>query len=286
MDHPVVVFVGAVVLLLALGWPFLHVRLNAPDARILPASVPSRQAFDTLAGEFQIGEFGPLLLAVRARGPVTDPANVGLLYDYSRRIAADPRVSRVESVVDIDPRLDREQYQLLLGGPGGPGDRYVADTLARTTDGDLTAFTIVTWYGPNDAEGRALVKDLRDPSSRLAPPAGLSVLVGGGAAEVVDVVDRIGADFPRTALFILLTTVPDPVRAAPIGRAAHQGHRHEHAVHRGQLRRPGLDLPGRQPLGAAGLHPAGLRGDDAAGDPVLRALRAVDGLRGLPAQPR
>ena len=71
---------------------------------------------------------------------------------------------------------------------------------------DLTAFTITTWYGSNDAEARALVHDLRDPASPLAPPAGLGVRVGGGAAEVVDVVDRIAADFPRTALVILLST--------------------------------------------------------------------------------
>ena len=54
--------------------------------------------------------------------------------------------------------------------------------------------------------GRALVNDLRDPASPIGPPPGIRVLVGGGAAEVVDVVDQIGADFPRTALFILVTT--------------------------------------------------------------------------------
>ena len=42
--------------------------------------------------------------------------------------------------------------------------------------------------------------------SALAPPAGVEVLVGGGAANVTDVVERIGADFPRTALFIFVTT--------------------------------------------------------------------------------
>ena len=34
----------------------------------------------------------------------------------------------------------------------------------------------------------------------------MTVLVGGGAADVADVVDRVAADFPRTALFILVTT--------------------------------------------------------------------------------
>jgi RND superfamily putative drug exporter len=206
MDHAGLVFVPTLGLLIVLGLPFLHVRFNAPDATILPSDVPSRQAYDTLVTKFQEGEFAPLLLAVQTVGPVTDPANVGLLYDYSRRIAADPRVERVESIVDVDPRVTREQYQLILSSPSGPADRFVADTLSRTTKGNLTAFTVVTYYGPNRQEGRALVDALRDPGSALAPPAGLTVAVGGGAAEVKDVVDRIAADFPRTALFILIST--------------------------------------------------------------------------------
>jgi RND superfamily putative drug exporter len=159
-----------------------------------------------LTSSFQEGEFSPLLLVVRTDGPATHPLNVGLLFDYSRRIAADPRVARVDGIVDVDPRLDRAQYQLLLGSPGGPGDRFVADVVRRTTNGDLTALTVTTRYGPNDAEARALVHDLRDVRSALAPPAGLSVLVGGGAAEVVDVVDRVAADFPRSALVIIVGT--------------------------------------------------------------------------------
>ena len=139
-------------------------------------------------------------------GPATSPANLAALYDYSRRIAADPRVRRVESLVDVDPRLGLAQYQLLYGDPNGPRDRYVATTLAATTRADLTAFQVYTPYGPNRDEGRALVRALRDPSGPLAPPAGVTVLVGGGAADVTDVVDRVAADFPRTALFIIVTT--------------------------------------------------------------------------------
>src|SRR6185312_4690244 len=84
--------------------------------------------------------------------------------------------------------------------------RFVAMTLAATTRGDLTAFTITTPYGPNAEQGRALVRDLRTPNGPLAPPAGVSILVGGGAADVDDVVSRVWADFPRTAAFIVLTT--------------------------------------------------------------------------------
>ena len=70
--------------------PFLHVRFNAPDSTILPANVPSRAAFDRLADAFGEGEFAPIVLAIRTDGPATSPANVAALYDYSRRLAADP----------------------------------------------------------------------------------------------------------------------------------------------------------------------------------------------------
>ena len=185
MDRPVAVLVPTLAILLLLGVPFLHVRFNAPDATILPAGVPSRASYDLLASTFGEGEFAPLELAIRTTGPATSPANLERLYDYSRRLAADPRVTRVESLVDVDPRVTLAQYQLIYANAGGPRDRYAAIRLEATTRGDLTAFTLFTPYGPNRDEARDLT---------------------GGAADVVDVVSRIGADFPRTGLFILVTT--------------------------------------------------------------------------------
>ncbi len=206
MDRPVRVFVPTLLLLVALGLPFLHVRFNAPDATILPPEVPSRQAYDLLLDSFQEGDFGPVVLAVRTDGPVLSADNIGRLHDYVGALRADPRVKRVDSLVSVDDRLGREQYQLIWSVAGGPGDAYLASLAERTTRADLTAVTITTWYGPNDPEARALIADLRDPASPLAPPDGLSVLVGGGAAEVVDVVDEIAAEFPRSAIVILLST--------------------------------------------------------------------------------
>jgi RND superfamily putative drug exporter len=206
MRRPVAVLIPTLALLFLLGAPFLHVRFNAPDAAILPADVPSRASFDLLRREFGEGEFAPLALAIRTDGPATSPDNLAELYDYSRRLAADPRIRRVTGLVDVDRRLTLQQYQLLYGDPNGPRDRFVQAALTATTNDDLTTFTLYTPYGPNRAEARALVADLRRDGSALAPPAGMTVLVGGGAADVDDVVSRVSADFPRTALFILVTT--------------------------------------------------------------------------------
>jgi putative drug exporter of the RND superfamily len=206
MQRPMVFLLPTLGLLLLLGSPFLHVQFNSPDASILPADLPSRAAFDRLRDAFGEGEFAPIAIAVRTNGNATDAQNVAALFDYSRRIAADPRVTRVDSLVDIDPRLMLSQYQLMYADPNGPRDRFVATALTATTNGDLTAFTITTPFGPNRDEGRALVRDLRAAAGPLAAPAGTTVLVGGGAADVADVVDGVAADFPRTAVFIIVTT--------------------------------------------------------------------------------
>ncbi|MFL5717365.1 MAG: MMPL family transporter [Chloroflexota bacterium] len=206
MRRPVAVLVPTLAFLLILGIPFLHVRFNAPDASILPPSVPSRATFDRLVADFGEGTFAPMSIAVRTNGSAISPGNIELLYEYSRRLAADPRIVRVDGIVDVDPRLGLPQYQLLYSSSAGPPDRFFREVLNATTRNDLTAFTIYTPYGPNRDEARRLVADLRDPSSSLAPPSGLMVSIGGGAAEVSDVVARVAADFPRTALFIVVTT--------------------------------------------------------------------------------
>jgi RND superfamily putative drug exporter len=206
MAHPVAVFVPTLGLLLALGIPFTRAHFNAPDATILPPSVPSRAAYDRLAAAFGEGTFAPLELAVQTDAPVTDPRTLAALYGYTRRLAADPRVRRVDSIVDLDPRITLAQYQLLYGAPGGPPDRVAAAALAAMARDHVTVVTLETPYGPNADQARQLVADLRDPRSPLAPPPGLHVLVGGGAADVTDVVARIGVEFPRTALFVIITT--------------------------------------------------------------------------------
>ncbi|HEY7130850.1 MAG TPA: MMPL family transporter, partial [Candidatus Limnocylindrales bacterium] len=120
MRRPVAVLIPTLAVLFVLGAPFLHVRFNAPDSTILPPEVPSRAAFDRLADAFGEGEFAPIVLAIRTTGPATSPENVSALYDYSRRLAADPRVRRIDSLVDVDPRLRKAQYQLLYADPNGP----------------------------------------------------------------------------------------------------------------------------------------------------------------------
>ncbi len=217
MRRPVAVALPTLALLIALGTPWLGVRFNAPDASVLPERLPSRQALDALTEAFGEGTFGPMSIAVRTEGPATTPANLALLYGWVQKMQADPRIARVDSIVSIDPRLTLAQYELLYASPAGaPPDRFAVQVLQLTTANDLTAIYVTPTYGPNRPQSRALVAELRaarpnalgaGERSAITPPDGIVALVGGGAAEIVDVVDTISAEFPRTAAVVILSTL-------------------------------------------------------------------------------
>ena len=216
MRRPLAVALPTLALLIALGTPWLGVRFNAPDGSILPERVASRQALDALTVAFGEGSFSPMTAAVRTNGPVTSPENIKLLYNWVQALQSDPRVARVDSIVSIDPRLTLTQYQLLYSAGTTPPDRYAAQILNFTTAGDLTTVSITPTYGPNRPESRALVSELRaahpnavgaGTPTAITPPAGLNALIGGGAAEIVDVVDTISGEFPRTAAVVILATL-------------------------------------------------------------------------------
>src|SRR6202030_627726 len=108
------------------GVPFLFVRFSAPDASILPKDVPSRQAYDLLAKRFNDRETTPIIMAVQTQGSVMSEQNIAYLYDYIRRIEADPGVQRVDSIVSADPRFTLAQYQLLYTHPQLIADPYLS----------------------------------------------------------------------------------------------------------------------------------------------------------------
>jgi len=219
MRHPVAVFVPTLALLVALGTPFLHVRFSAPDAYILPPDLPSRQALDLLRKEFGDSETAPVLVAVQVQGSIFDARNISRLYDFTHALGRDPRVARVESIVDLDPRITKAQYQLIYSDPARIPDLYARETARVTVSRSVALVKVSTRAAPVSEEAKGLVKDIR------ATPlgGGMSVLVGGTSAEVLDVVDTLYSDAPRAlgmvvvaiyvVLFFLFRSVLLPAKA-------------------------------------------------------------------------
>ena len=202
MRYPLQVFVPVFILLIALGLPFLGVRFSAPDASILPPDVPSRAAFDLLAKRFNDRETTPILLAVQTPGDVLTTTNIRNLYNYVRRIQADPRVARVDSIVSADPRYTLEQYELVYTHPQQISDPYLSAFLKPSVSGNTTLILVISKYGMLDQRSQALVQTIRNTT----PGNGITTLVDGSTAGDMDYVTSLYTDFPIAVVIVAITT--------------------------------------------------------------------------------
>ena len=201
MRYPLQVFVPVFILLIALGLPFLGVRFSAPDASILPPDVPSRAAFDLLAKRFNDRETTPILLAVQTPGDVLTATNIRNLYNYVRRIQADPRVARVDSIVSADPRYTLEQYELVYTHPQQISDPYLSAFLKPSVSGNTTMILVISKYGMLDQRSQALVRTIRNTT----PGNGITTLVDGSTAGDMDYVTSLYTDFPIAVVIVAIT---------------------------------------------------------------------------------
>ncbi|HYK84672.1 MAG TPA: MMPL family transporter [Ktedonobacteraceae bacterium] len=202
MRYPLRVFIPVFLILVSLGLPFLGVRFSAPDASILPPSVPSRAAFDLLAKRFNDRETTPILLAVQMQGNVMTPDNIRKLYAYIQRVQADPRVARVDSIVSADPRFTLDQYELLYTHPQLIADPYLSALVKSSVAGDTTMVLVISKYEMLDARSQALVQTIRNTN----PGNGITTLVDGSTAGDMDYVTSLYTDFPIAIIVVAITT--------------------------------------------------------------------------------
>jgi RND superfamily putative drug exporter len=202
MRYPVRVFIPVLLVLIALGLPFLSVRFSSPDASILPKDVPSREAYDLLATRFDVHETTPIVLVVQTQGNVMSEANIRYLYDYVRRIEADPRVARVDSIVSADPRFTLDQYELLYLHPELNVDPYLSVLAKSTVAGNTIVIQVISKFDALDPRSQELAQTLRN----TPPGHGMTLLVTGQSAANIDYVNSLYTAFPLAMLVVALIT--------------------------------------------------------------------------------
>jgi RND superfamily putative drug exporter len=199
MARPWAVLIPTLALLLLLGAPFLHANISSSDATIIPPELESRQGFDLLVSEFGAGAISPYLMVLESTtGTITDK-QLGSIYDEVVKLDADPRITRVQSIVS--PHLPKQQALLAARVQRGLNGMGVDIGLNRLASDRTAVIVIYADALPNDAASKALLADLR-----ATEVPGFEVLVGGGTAEIVDLVDEVSTDFPRAIALVVVAT--------------------------------------------------------------------------------
>ncbi len=203
MAHPWRTLLPAVALLLVLGSPFLNLRLGLSGADTLSTDSESRRGEELLDKQFPDTSAFPMVVMLDyPQGSPLTRKRVGEAYDLSRWLEDRKGVKEVESIVDLDPRFSRDQYQELLSGPRGDLPPHVRKALKRTTGDHVTVLTAYTSVGYNSDEAYELVREVRERH----PEVGGEVLVGGWAAFDLDLTDSVYEAAPPAIAFVVLAT--------------------------------------------------------------------------------
>lgn len=203
MRRPASFFVVVLIVLLAVGAPFLSVRFSSPNETILPPTVQSRQAYDLLVKYFNQSEIYPITLAITTpQGNILSPDNIYYLYQFTHELQQDPNVERVDSITTAEPRLNVQQYQTIYQLGDQLQNPYLSGFLKQFAKGDTTLISIVTKKPPLDPDTEALMAKIRNTPL----PNGLQMLVGGQTAGVVDTVGGIYSNFPFAVTLIVIST--------------------------------------------------------------------------------
>jgi putative drug exporter of the RND superfamily len=198
----VIVLVPTLILILAIGAPFLRLRLANGDITLLPAATESRQGYDLLRAQFPREDQSQFTVVVQYPGgsPLA-PERVGALYDLSQRLGTIPGVLRVGSTVNLDPTLDRAAYQRLYA-PGANPPAAAQDAITRTVGPQIATLTLSSALPASSDAARAIVRQVRTQRT----VADGQLLVSGATATDIDTIAQIRADTPAALLFVMVAT--------------------------------------------------------------------------------
>ncbi len=203
MAHPWRTLFPVVALLLVLGSPFLDLRLGLSGAETLSKDAESRLGEELLDQQFPDSSAYPtvVVLDYKQGSPLTKE-RIGEAYDLSRWLAERPGVKEVDGMVDLDPKLSRDQYQELLTAPREDMPAQVREALKRTTGDHAAVLTAYTSVAYNSEKAHDLVREVRGQH----PEVGGEVLVGGWAAFDLDLTDSVYDAAPPAIAFVVLAT--------------------------------------------------------------------------------
>jgi len=198
MQHPIVVGLSVLAILMILGLPFLRVTFATPDVKVLSTQQDARIVSDRLSQDFIQQGNSQLVIALQTPGNALSSTNLASLDDYVRTIEGIPGVISVDSVVTLNPSLTLANYQQLYSHPGvNPQLTAIA---AQLVNGDTTKTTVAMQPADHTTAAENIVSQVR----AIHAPGGFVPLVDGVTAYQIDLLASLRATLPYALLVIII----------------------------------------------------------------------------------
>ena len=198
MQHPIVVGLSVLAILVILGLPFLRVTFATPDVKVLSTQQEARVVSDRLSQDFIQQGNSQLVIALQTPGNVLSSTNLASLDSYVHTIEGIPGVVSVESVVTLKPSLTLVDYQQLYAHP--VVNPQITAIAAQLVNGDTTKITIAMQPADHTTAAENIVSQVR----AIHAPGGLVPLVDGVTAYQIDLLASLRATLPYALLVIII----------------------------------------------------------------------------------
>lgn len=199
IKHPLYFFISILILLLLLGYPFLNVKLGISDFKIFPERSENREFFDDYAKKFKEQELTPILIIAQSYPhSILSNSSISKLDRLTHKLKNDPRVYDVNSIVNTEPQLSKEQYYALYSMPKKQMNPNIKKLLDATTRHYLTVISVVSKYSSNSEETQQLIKELKHMKVK-----GLTLKITGSPVTNFDVLKSIYHTLPYAIFWIL-----------------------------------------------------------------------------------
>ena len=225
MRRPAISLLAGALPLVIAGLPFFSINLSIPDHRALPEGAESRTVGEALVNDFPRNETLPIQIVVRTGEQAMGASSLSALFDYTRRLQAMPGVTRVDSLVTLDPRLDAggsaayAAFYSSIGNPANPQSALAARAAAQFAHDNYSVVNVLYESEPLGNAAQELVRQIRE----VAPPEGVNAWVGGYTAELDDFLASLQTGVPWAIalivavmfllLFLMLGSVVVPLKA-------------------------------------------------------------------------
>ncbi len=203
MRRPIPFGLSALVLIAALSWPAVDIKLGFPDGRWLPERLEFQQGHDALMAMGKGGVIAPVHLVLKSDRDALSLETLPALLAYSRELKADSRVAEVAGPVDLRAGMGPAEYFMLYRNLDAAIKQYpLLGDLFLSRDRHSTYMYLTLQDGVPFEETKRLAAEL----GKKAPP-GFTVLVGGQASFYNDFDAAMLGVYPWVIGFVVLATL-------------------------------------------------------------------------------
>ena len=208
--HPYRAVVIGGILVSAITWPLVGIRIGLPRVGWFPAGTDAERGADTMERIGSRGALEPIRLVLQA-----PPGQriVGVRYlvglrRFSDAIRADSAVASIRSVVDMVPGMSLLQYSFLYSDPQRARQRY-SDFLSAylSRDERTTVMDVVLTDSTSLTDAMDVVRHIRTIArDGVSGLDSVGVYVGGFVASAVDLQNTLLSRFPLLVGLVVVTT--------------------------------------------------------------------------------